>query len=249
MGCQKNVENAFIDANEIDDVDVNLETGEVSIEAKTTFSFDQLQSIITNAGLHYSVRLNGGASRTFQFRLSDSAKTKPFAGFKPIMDRRKREADVFYNSLQSKTLSNEHLQIQRQALAGMLWSKQLYYYNVRQWFKGDPTHPIVRKNERNSHWQHMDNFDVMSMPDKWEYPWYAVWDTAFHCLPLAVLDPSYAKRQLKLITREWYMNPIGHCLIFAHNRNFSIRLQAIDPMALNFSTPSVQPPWRIRKPK
>lgn len=163
----------------------------------------------TKAGLHYTVKLDGNASRTFQLRLSDSVKSKPFVGFKPVMDRRKCEADVFYQSLQSNALSDEHLQIQRQALAGMLWSKQLYYYNVRQWFEGDPAHPIVRNSERNSHWQHMDNFDVMSMPDKWEYPWYAVWDTAFHCLPLAVVDPSYAKRQLKLITREWYMHPNG----------------------------------------
>lgn len=163
----------------------------------------------TKAGLHYPIKLNGSASRTFHFRLTDSSKPKPFVGFKPIMDRRKREADVFYQSLQSNTLNDEHRQIQRQALAGMLWSKQLYYYNVRQWLGGDPAHPVVRTNSRNSHWQHMDNFDVMSMPDKWEYPWYAVWDTAFHCLPLAVVDPSYAKRQLKLITREWYMHPNG----------------------------------------
>lgn len=163
----------------------------------------------TKAGLHYSIKINASASRTIQLRLSDSEKKKPFVGFKPTMDRRKREADVFYQALQSRALSEEHQQIQRQAYAGMLWSKQLYYYNVRQWLDGDPAHPVVRTNDRNTHWTHMDNFDVMSMPDKWEYPWYAVWDTAFHCLPLAAIDASYAKRQLKLITREWYMHPNG----------------------------------------
>ena len=163
----------------------------------------------TKAGLHYAVKINGSASRSFHLRLTDTAKKKPFVGFKPTMDRRKREADSFYQLIQSSALTDEHNQIQRQALAGMLWSKQLYYYNVRQWLDGDPALPVHRSNDRNNHWQHMDNFDVMSMPDKWEYPWYAVWDTAFHCLPLAMVDPGYAKRQLKLITREWYMHPNG----------------------------------------
>jgi hypothetical protein len=125
------------------------------------------------------------------------------------MTRRRNEADRFYGNLQADDLSNEHRELQRQALAGMLWSKQLYYYNVRQWMEGDPNRPMQRSNPRNVHWQHMDNFDIMSMPDKWEYPWYAVWDTAFHALPLAVVDIDYAKRQLLLFTREWYMHPNG----------------------------------------
>jgi len=163
----------------------------------------------TKAGLHYRLKLEGCASRTLQFRLSNTENTKPFAGFKPAVDRRKTEADVFYDQLQDAALSDEHKAVQRQALAGMLWSKQLYYYNVRQWMEGDPGNAAQRESVRNAHWQHLDNFDIMSMPDKWEYPWYAVWDTAFHCLPLAVVDSDYAKRQLLLITREWYMHPNG----------------------------------------
>ena len=163
----------------------------------------------TKAGLLYKLKLNGKTSRTLQFRLCDTEKRKPFVGFKPAMDRRLSEADIFYGQLQDASLSVEQLAIQRQAWAGMLWSKQLYYYNVQQWLNGDPDMPVQRNNNRNDHWQHLDNFDVMSMPDKWEYPWYAVWDTAFHCLPLAAVDADYAKRQLLLITREWYMHPNG----------------------------------------
>ncbi len=163
----------------------------------------------TKAGLHYSLKLDAHASRTLQFRLSNIKNSKPFSGFKPAMDRRESEADIFYSHIQDAKLSQEHQAIQRQALAGMLWSKQLYYYDVRQWLQGDPGNAVHRDSSRNSHWQHLDNFDIMSMPDKWEYPWYAVWDTAFHCLPLAVVDSSYAKRQLLLITREWYMHPNG----------------------------------------
>ena len=163
----------------------------------------------TKAGLHYPLRIEANSSRTLQFRLCSKPKAKPFTGFKPALNRRKAEADAFYAQVQSDDLSDEHRQIQRQAFAGMLWSKQLYYYNVRQWINGDPEKPLHRDNDRNSHWQHMDNFDVMSMPDKWEYPWYAVWDTAFHTLPLAVVDAAYAKRQLLLITREWYMHSNG----------------------------------------
>lgn len=163
----------------------------------------------TKAALLYSLRIEAQGSRSLQLRLCSSPKNKPFTGFKPILNRRKNEADEFYRTIQSKTLSDEHRAVQRQAFAGMLWSKQLYYYNVRQWINGDPANTVERSNERNKHWLHMDNFDVMSMPDKWEYPWYAVWDTAFHCLPLAVVDTNFAKRQLLLITREWYMHPNG----------------------------------------
>ena len=163
----------------------------------------------TKAGLHYSLKLAGKSSRTIQLRLSSREKFKPFVGFKPTLNKRKTESDKFYQSLQNESLGEQQLEVQRQALAGMLWSKQLYYYNVKQWLEGDPANPLKRSDPRNAHWQHMDNFDVMSMPDKWEYPWYAVWDSAFHTLPLAVVDPDYAKRQLLLITREWFMHPNG----------------------------------------
>ncbi len=163
----------------------------------------------TKAGLHYKLTLAAGASRTFQFRLCNNPKPRPFSGFKPIVQKRFAELNNFYNAVQSPALSDDLRQVQRQALAGMLWSKQLYYYDVEQWLKGDPGSSLHRAHDRNVHWQHMHNFDIMSMPDKWEYPWYAVWDTAFHTLPLAMVDTEYAKRQLTLITREWYMNPNG----------------------------------------
>jgi len=163
----------------------------------------------TKAGLQFQLSVKGNATRTIQLRLTDTEYLKPFSGFKPMMDKRKSEADVFFQEFQTPGMSDEHIAIQRQALAGMLWSKQLYYYNVDQWLNGDPEQPTHRHDERNKQWHHMNNFDIMSMPDKWEYPWYAVWDTAFHCLPLAMVDNEYAKRQLLLITREWYMHPSG----------------------------------------
>ena len=102
--------------------------------------------------------------------------------------------------------------IQRQAFAGLLWSKQLFYYDVEQWLNGDPaqpTPPRERKRGRNSGWRHLANFDIISMPDAWEYPGYASWDLAFHCIPLAQIDPDFAKRQLTVMTREWYTHPNG----------------------------------------
>lgn len=163
----------------------------------------------TKAGVLYQCALAADATRSFQFRLTTRSLKKPFLGFKPIIDRRKNEAERFYREIQSPELDDASRDIQRQALAGMLWSKQLYYYDIAQWYKGDPGHPAVREHDRNVHWQHMHNFDVMSMPDKWEYPWYAVWDTAFHTLPLAMVDSDYAKQQLILLTRERYMHPDG----------------------------------------
>jgi len=163
----------------------------------------------TKAGLLYQTALAAGASRTFQLRLCKQARTRPFAGFKPTFDKRQKEMESFYAGIQSSAVPQQLQEVQRQALAGMLWSKQLYYYDVQQWLQGDPNTELHRDDDRNVHWQHMHNFDIMSMPDKWEYPWYAVWDTAFHTLPIAMVDADFAKRQLTLITREWYMHPNG----------------------------------------
>ena len=102
--------------------------------------------------------------------------------------------------------------IQRQAFAGMLWNKQFYHYVVREWLDGDPAGPPPppqRRQVRNQAWEHLYTDDILSMPDKWEYPWFAAWDLAFHCIPLAMIDPDFAKRQLLLLTREWYMHPNG----------------------------------------
>ncbi len=133
-------------------------------------------------------------------------------GFDAVFTDRKREADEFYDSRFPKELSADARLVMRQAYAGMLWSKQFYHFDVRTWLEGDPAGPEPpeeRWQGRNKEWTHLYNDDIISMPDKWEYPWYAAWDTAFHSIPLAIVDPDYAKEQLILLLREWYMHPNG----------------------------------------
>jgi hypothetical protein len=135
-----------------------------------------------------------------------------FADFDATMQRRRDEADAYYAAIQPEALTADERAVHRQALAGMLWSKQFYHYVVGDWIKGDPGHPSPpgeRRRGRNQEWQHLYNERVMSMPDKWEYPWYAAWDLAFHCVPLALVDPAFAKGQLDLLVREWYQHPNG----------------------------------------
>jgi hypothetical protein len=135
-----------------------------------------------------------------------------FRDFDDIFDRRRREADEFYGDLQQYLADDDARNIQRQAFAGMIWGKQLYYYDVPEWLDGDPAQPPPppeRKQGRNHDWRHLNNYDVLSMPDKWEFPWYAAWDLAFHCVPLALIDADFAKNQLVLLTREWFMHPNG----------------------------------------
>jgi hypothetical protein len=134
------------------------------------------------------------------------------AEFDQVMAERKVEADEFYAELTPTTASADEALVLRQACAGMLWSKQLFYYDVTRWLDGDPGQPPppqVRKSGRNSRWRNFDGFDIISMPDKWEYPWFAAWDLAFHCVPLAHLDPAFAKYQLILVCREWFQHPNG----------------------------------------
>ncbi|MBK8240060.1 MAG: glucosidase [Deltaproteobacteria bacterium] len=138
--------------------------------------------------------------------------TTPLADATAWFERRRAEADAFYGALQSDMPEPDARAVQRQAFAGLVWSKQFYHYDVRQWLEGDPDQPPPpgdRRGGRNSNWRHLNNADVISMPDTWEYPWYASWDLAFHCLPLAMIDPEFAKAQLVLLTREWYMHPSG----------------------------------------
>src|SRR5205823_6373730 len=133
--------------------------------------------------------------------------TQPFDDFDEIFSARKAEADQFYNSVAPVDLPSEHKAIQRQALAGLLWTKQFYYYVVEEWLAGDPANPPPpesRWSGRNSDWQQLYNERVMSMPDSWEFPWYASWDLAFHCIPLALVDSHFAKGQLDTVVREWY---------------------------------------------
>lgn len=168
----------------------------------------------TKAAALFHGSLNSQDEVTIRLRLckTDQAPRQPFQDFDGIWEERKLEADAFYDEIQHPRLTRDMRMIQRSAFAGLLWSKQLYYYDVEQWLAGDPkgpTPPPERLQGRNHDWENLVNFDVISMPDAWEYPWYASWDLAFHCLPLSIIDPDFAKRQLILMTREWYMHTNG----------------------------------------
>ena len=131
---------------------------------------------------------------------------------------RKREADEYYAALRPEGTSDEEAMVMRQAFAGMIWSLQFYQYDVAQWLKGDKVPPPeARESGRNSGWRHPNNHDIIAMPDKWEYPWYASWDLAFHCVALAPTDPRVAKAQLLLLAREWYMHPNGQLPAYEWN--------------------------------
>ncbi|HEY4415044.1 MAG TPA: glucosidase [Verrucomicrobiae bacterium] len=161
---------------------------------------------------HYQLEIPAGGARTVKLRLARKMDGKPFNNFDEIFADRIAEADLFYAELQTGLTDPDLQKIQRQAFAGMIWSKQFYHFNVRKWLNGDPLQPpppSERKKARNWEWAHLNNSDIISMPDKWEYPWYASWDLAFHCLPLALVDVDFAKRQLDLLTREWFMHPNG----------------------------------------
>lgn len=167
----------------------------------------------TKVSAQYILSIKPGETQTVQLRLCDLPNlTQPFdTEFETIFQTRIKEADEFYQRI-SSLKSEDERNVQRQALAGMLWSKQFYYYVVEDWLKGDPNEPPPpesRSSKRNHEWIHIFNNDVLSMPDKWEYPWYAAWDLAFHVIPLCMIDPEFAKRQLSRLTREWYMHPNG----------------------------------------
>jgi len=171
----------------------------------------------TKAAADYALQVPAGGTRVVRLRLTDRAADRLPAGpFGPAFDqtvaRRRHEADEFYAEVIPASLSADGQRVMRQALAGVLWSKQYYHYVVRYWLQGDqaqPPPPDARRAGRNREWPHLYNADVISMPDKWEYPWYAAWDLAFHCLALALVDPRFAKDQLVLMLREWYMHPNG----------------------------------------
>jgi hypothetical protein len=164
------------------------------------------------ATFRYELNIPPGGSRTIRLRLCDRTWASAFDDFDRTIELRRREADEFYAALQRGLADEDARRVQRQAWAGMLWSKQFYLYDVPRWLEGDPLQPpppADRRRGRNHEWLHLNNADVISMPDKWEYPWYAAWDLAFHCLPLAIVDAEFAKQQLILLTREWYMHPNG----------------------------------------
>jgi hypothetical protein len=167
----------------------------------------------TKVAAHYQAVLPAGGQTVVRLRLVDGALAAPFGPeFERTFVRRLREADEFYATVVPDRLSEDARRVMRQALAGMLWSKQWFHYDVRRWLAGDPAQPPPppeRLRGRNAEWMHLYNDDVVSMPDKWEYPWYAAWDLAFHTIPLALVDPDFAKEQLILFLREWYMHPNG----------------------------------------
>ena len=168
----------------------------------------------TKASAHYRLTLNPGESKTIKLRLTDNTSLSKTFGkeFDKLFADRINEANEFYAKLAPTNISDDAKSVQRQAFAGMLWSKQFYHYDLNRWLRGDhaqPEPPGERLNGRNSTWGHLYNADVISMPDKWEYPWYAAWDLAFHCIPLALVDADFAKDQLLLMLREWYMHPNG----------------------------------------
>jgi Mannosylglycerate hydrolase MGH1-like glycoside hydrolase domain len=168
----------------------------------------------TKAALHYFKDLEPGETWTLKLRLTRPAPTvEPLgAAFDRVFSARQREADEFYDSIAPPALTEDARNVQRQAFAGMLWNKQFYHYVVQEWLDGDPampSPPAARKQGRNREWVFLYIDDILSMPDKWEYPWFAAWDLAFHCIPLAMIDPDFAKQQLVLLTREWYMHPNG----------------------------------------
>ena len=167
----------------------------------------------TKAAAHYELVIGPNATHVVRLRLAAPGLAQPFADFNQILSQRQAESDQFYQVLQGEQPNADIRNVQRQAYAGMLWSKQYYYYDVSQWLAGDPAlppPPPERLKGRNATgWAHLNNSQVISMPDKWEYPWYAAWDLAFHCLPLAHLDMHFAKSQLILLCRDWYMHPNG----------------------------------------
>ena len=176
----------------------------------------------TKAAAHYRLEVPAGDSRVVRLRLSKTPATDVFGEFDEIFATRIAEGDEFYDRITPKTLSEDARRIHRQALAGMLWSKQYYYFDLDRWLEEHEAHPMTGRNRgsaRNSEWFHMLNSDIISMPDKWEYPWYAAWDLAFHTIALSLVDFDFAKDQLLLMLRNLYAHPNGQ--IPAYEWNFS----------------------------
>ena len=176
----------------------------------------------TKAAAHYVLDVPGGGSRTIRLRLAAGGSKEPFGGFEEIFKRRIADADQFYERIAPKALTEDQRRVHRQALAGILWGKQYYYFDLERWLRERKSHPLLevaRRDVRNTEWFHMLNADVISMPDKWEYPWYAAWDLAFHTVSLALVDFDFAKEQLLLMLRSLYFHPSGQ--IPAYEWNFS----------------------------
>ena len=201
------------------------------------------EQIGTKAVALYHRNMAPGESISMRLRLmgedqNSSPRADTFKSFNKIFAQRQSEADEFYANLQPSSLTEDEQNVQRQAFAGMLWTKQFYHYNIEEWLNGDPSQPkppTERKKGRNREWRHLNAGDIISMPDKWEYPWFAAWDVAFHCIPLAQLDSEFAKQQLLLLGREWYQHPNGQ--VPAYEWAFG----DVNPPVLAWAT------WRVYK--
>ena len=167
----------------------------------------------TKSSAWYKVDLDAGSSAELRLRLHRTERAaNPFIGYDALFQKRIEEADSYFDTIIPQTLGKDERNVMRQSLAGLLWSKQFYHYVIKDWLEGDarqPAPPSDRLTGRNAKWTHLYNADVLSMPDKWEYPWFAAWDLAFHCIALSIVDPDFAKDQLSLMLREWYMHPNG----------------------------------------
>ena len=181
------------------------------------------ERIGTKASARYHLHVGAGQQATVKLRLTTNAGSGAFGdAFDELFLKRRREADEFYEAIAPEALTPDERHGPASGLRHLLWSKQFYNYNVRRWLRGDPSGPEPppeRQHGRNRGWKHLNNADVVSMPDKWEYPWYAAWDLAFHCIPLTLVDPDFAKEQLLLLLREWYLHPNGQ--LPAYEWNFS----------------------------
>jgi hypothetical protein len=176
----------------------------------------------TKAGLLYVCPIPSGAEYSIRLRMSRKTQRAAFSDFESIFAERERDSKQFYAPLQKEISDPEEKRIHHLALSGLLWSKQFYFFDVDQWVNGDsaqPSPPDIRRNGRNSAWQHLHNHQIIAMPDKWEYPWYAAWDLGFHCVSLALVDPGFAKEQVLALLQENAMHPNGQ--IPAYEWNFS----------------------------
>ncbi len=164
----------------------------------------------TKAAIHYQAFIPAGGCQEYLFRLTNNSQSKPFEKGAAILQKRLNEADLFYQDLQNSIVSEDDKRIQRQALGSMLWSKQFYHYDVATWLKGDPAFPKPKRvSQRNVHWQDLRAKSIISMPDKWEYPWFAAWDLSFHTIALSLVDLVFAKEQLQLLLKSCYQNSNG----------------------------------------
>ncbi len=202
----------------------------------------------TKAALWYQLEVASGESAEIRLRLANGPADTDTGWVRTLADR-EREADEFYATIAPNATPDEHA-VMRQAFGGMLWSKQFFHYDVARWLDGDPGEPVPppeRLSGRNAKWRHLFNHDVISMPDKWEYPWYAAWDLAFHCITLAHVDPEFAKEQLRLITREWYMHPDGQMPAYEWNfGDVNPPVHAIAALAVYVIDGSRDRTWLVR---